>query len=236
MKTIQTIILTVAIVLVAQTTTADDNLARLAKAGKISVHNRTLDQIKSGSSEAVFLDAASGDGVAWIDGVDFSGGTIQLEIKGRNRPGQSFVGIAFHGRDNQTFDAVYLRPFNFQSPDRSDHSLQYISMPDHDWSELRSAHPGEYESAIKPAPDPESWVTLKLAVNKTKVAAYVNGADRPALTVDLLNDRAAGKVGLWVGNGSDGWFRNLKIEALQKEEAPRKAASPQKEPVTRQAP
>lgn len=216
MKKVPAAILAVALVLSALTTKADFNLGELAKAGKISVHNRTLDATKSGSPEVVFLDAASGDGLAWIDGVEFSEGTIELEIKGRNRPGQSFVGIAFHGQDNQTFDAVYLRPFNFQSAERGNHSLQYISMPAHDWNELRNNHPGKYESAIKPPPDPESWVTLKLVVTKTKVSAYANGAEQPALTFDLLNNRSAGKVGLWVGNGSDGWFRHLKIEPLQK--------------------
>ena len=37
-------------------------------------------------------------------------------------------------------------------------------------------------------------------------AAAVLGQD-----VELLNDRLKGKVGLWVGNGSDGWFKNLKV-------------------------
>jgi hypothetical protein len=43
------------------------------------------------------------------------------------------------------------------------------------------------------------------------VAAFVNDSEVPALTVEVLNDRLKGKLGLWVGNGSDGWFRNLKI-------------------------
>jgi hypothetical protein len=44
----------------------------------------------------------------------------------------------------------------------------------------------------------------------------VNGSEVPALTVELLNDRLKGKVGLWVGNGSDGWFRNLRIISASK--------------------
>ena len=80
-------------------------------------------------------------------------------------------------------------------------------MPQHDWSELRNNHPGKYEAAIAPAPDPESWVTLKLVVEGKTVSAFVNGATEPVLKVELLNDRPSGKVGLWVGNGSDGRFR-----------------------------
>ena len=192
---------------------ADHNLGELAKANKIEVFNRKFDQTKAGSAEAVFLNAAPNDGVAWIAGVEFSDGTIELEIKGKNEQGRSFVGIAFHVQDNRVFDAVYLRPFNFQAAEqeRRSHSTQYISMPGHDWSELRKSHPGKYEFAITPEPDPDSWVKVKLVVKDKNVAAFVNGSDKPTLAVELLNERLKGKVGLWVGNGSDGWFRNLKV-------------------------
>ena len=197
---------------------ADHNLGELAKANKIEVFNRKLDQTKSGSSEAVFLNAAPNDGLAWITGVELSEGTIELEVKGKNEQGRSFVGIAFHGRDNRAFDAVYLRPFNFQAAEqeRRSHAIQYISIPGHDWSELRKSRPGKYEFAITPAPDPDSWVKLKLVVKGKNVTAFVNGSDMPALTVELLYDRLKGKVGLWVGNGSDGWFRNLKVVRASK--------------------
>src|SRR5439155_23154979 len=85
---------------------ADHNLGELAKANKIEVFNRTLDQTKADSPQAVFLNAAPNDGLAWITGVELSEGTIELEIKGKNEQSRSFVGIAFHGQDNRVFDAV----------------------------------------------------------------------------------------------------------------------------------
>jgi hypothetical protein len=172
-----------------------------------------MDWAKAESPQELFLTAAPSDGLAWIEGAEFSEGTIELEIKGKNEPGQSFVGIAFHGKDNRSFDAVYLRPFNFQNPEpeRRSHSIQYIAMPDYDWNKLRTGHPGKYEFAIVPPPDPGSWVKLKLVIKGKNVAAFVNGSEKPALTVELLNDQNKGKLALWVGNGSDGWFRNLKI-------------------------
>ena len=197
---------------------AEYNLGRLAKANKIEVFNRTLDQTKGGAPEVVYLNSADDYGLAWVTGVQFFEGTVELEIKGRDQPGQSFVGIAFHGQDNKRFDAVYLRPFNFQAleADHQSHSIQYISLPEHDWSELRKDYPGKYESALIPAPAPSSWVKLKLTIEGQRVSAFVNGADKPALSVELLNDRRKGKLGLWVGNGSDGWFRNLKITPAAK--------------------
>jgi hypothetical protein len=196
----------------------DYDLGELAKANKIQVFNRTLVQTKADSGQALFVSAAPGDGFAWLEGAELTEGTIEVEVKGKDQQGQSFVGIAFHGQDDRAFDAVYLRPFNFKAsePDRRGHSIQYISMPGHDWSELRNNHPGKYEFAVTPAPEPDSWVKLKLEVKGKKLAAFVNGSEVPALTVELLNDRLKGKVGLWVGNGSDGWFRNLRIISASK--------------------
>jgi len=191
---------------------ADYKLGELAKANQIELFNRDLQQPKADSPEAIFLTAAPGDGVAWVKGVEFSEGTIEVEIKGKNEQGRSFVGLAFHGQDNRAFDAVYLRPFNFQAPEqeRRSHSIQYISMPKYDWKKLRDSHPGKYEFAIAPAPDPDSWVKLKLVIKGKSVAAFVNGSNKAALNVEFLSERPGGKVGLWVGNGSDGGFRNLK--------------------------
>ena len=197
---------------------ADYNLGELASAKKLELFNRSLDLKKAGSTEAIFLNAASEDGLAWVTGVEFSEGTIEVEVKGKDEQGRSFVGIAFHGKDNRAFDAVYLRPFNFRADEeaRRSHSIQYISMPDYDWSKLRNTHPGKFEFAITPAPDPDSWLKLKVVIKGKTVTAFTNGSETAALNVELLSDRHEGKVGLWVGNGSDGWFRNLKITPAAK--------------------
>jgi hypothetical protein len=207
-----------ALLLPALAYAADYNLGELAKGNQIELFNRSLNDPKMDSPEAIFLSAASDDGLAWIKEAELSEGTIEVEIKGKNEQGRSFVGIAFHGQDNRLFDAVYLRPFNFQSAEqeRRSHSIQYISMPEHDWKKLRDSHPGRYEFAITPSPDPNSWVKLKLVLTGKNVAAFVNGSDKPALTVELLNNQLKGKVGLWVGNGSEGSFKNLKVTPASK--------------------
>jgi len=48
-------------------------------------------------------------------------------------------------------------------------------------------------------------------VASPKVSVFVADAPDPSLVVSLLSRRAKGRVGLWVGNGSDGDFANLKI-------------------------
>jgi hypothetical protein len=136
-----------------------------------------------------------------------------MAIRFLERGQQSFVGIAFHLVDSTTFDAIYFRPFNFQATDSSQrsHAVQYISMPGYDWEKLRNEHPGRYEQAVEPAPDPNEWLHVWVVVNKGKVTVFVNDSKTPSLTVAQLSHRKGGMVGLWVGNHSQGDFANLQI-------------------------
>ena len=172
-----------------------------------TVYNRNV----SYSDGIIHLDAQENDGLLWIKGSTFTNGTIELDIKGRNVQGQSFVGIAFHGQDNQTFDGVYFRAFNFKNPDRNNHSVQYISMPDYDWSKLRNTYPGKYEHTINPVPEPDDWFHAKIVIHYPEIKVYVNNSDKPTLKVKQISDWQDGKIGVWVGNGSEGWFKNFTI-------------------------
>jgi Domain of Unknown Function (DUF1080) len=163
-------------------------------------------------NDVIHLNAGANDGLLWLNNSDFLNGTIELDIKGKNSQGQSFVGVAFHGADNSKFDAVYFRPFNFKNPQRSAHSIQYVSIPGNDWLYLRTTFPGKYENQVIPVPEPDNWFHVKILVNYPDVKVYVNDSDKPSLEIEQISTRKEGKVGLWVGNGSEGWFRNLKIE------------------------
>ena len=64
-------------------------------------------------NDIIHLNAGADNGLLWINNADFKNGIIELDIKGKNAQGQSFVGIAFHGEDNANYDAVYFRPFTY---------------------------------------------------------------------------------------------------------------------------
>src|SRR5690606_19989277 len=81
-------------------------------------------------NDVIHLNANNEDGILWLNDTNFKNGTIELDIKGKDVRGQSFVGVAFHGRDNKNYDAIYFRPFNFESPERKFHSVQYVNMPE----------------------------------------------------------------------------------------------------------
>lgn len=158
------------------------------------------------------LDEEPGEGVAWLRLPAFRTGTISFEVKGKDTLQHSFVGIAFHGSNDSTYDVVYLRPFNFRAADpvRRSHAVQYISLPRYDWEPLRNQYPGKYENAIEPAPEPNDWVKVKVVVTGKKVTVFV--ANKQCLEVDLLDNMNAGtQLGLWVGNTSGGDWRDVKV-------------------------
>ena len=134
-------------------------------------------------------------------------------MKGKDVQGASFVGVAFHGVDGTTYDAIYFRPFNFKTEDQARvlRAVQYISHPAHPWQKLRASHPGQYEKPVKPVPDPNAWFHARVVVASPKVSVFVGDAKEPCLTVDQLSDRKKGLVGIWVGNTSGGDFANFTI-------------------------
>ncbi|HSR17108.1 MAG TPA: hypothetical protein VLM39_03355 [Ignavibacteriaceae bacterium] len=197
----------------AQDTTIIPDLTKIVSNEGWKLSNRDVSIKAENQTEFVFFNAQEGDGLAWLEGFEFNNGIIEADIKGKDLQGSSFVGIAFRGLDEQTYDAIYFRPFNFKSEDpvRKGHAVQYISQPIYTWQKLREEHPEEYENPIDPAPDPNSFFHIKIIVEKPKVSVFVNDAEKPCLVVNELSGRTDGWVGLWVGNYSEGSFANLKI-------------------------
>lgn len=185
----------------------------LKKTSQFTVVNRTMETVAGNGQPALRLSAAEGDGLAILKDVTFSNGTIEFDVKGRNVPQQSFVGIAFFVEDRSHYDAIYFRPFNFMNADtaRRRRAVQYISMPDHPWEKLREQSPGRYEAKVSPTPDAEDWFHARIVVDGKKVSVYVNKAASPSLSVERLSTAKEGSVALWVGNNSDGSFSNLVI-------------------------
>lgn len=184
------------------------DLNGLFKQGKLlALPANNLSPINDGSGQGVALT-----GIVWLKGVDFKTGTIDVDLRGRDVFQNSFLGIAFHGVDTTTYDAIYFRPFNFQSPDtlRRKHTVQYISEPNFSWDKLRAEHPLVYEGAVNPFPLATAWFHAHIVVKESEIAVYVNNSAIPSLTVKKLNNRQSGLIGLW-NNGVPGDFANLVI-------------------------
>jgi len=162
--------------------------------------------------------AEPGYGYATVDGPVIKDGTIEVDVAGR--PGQGaaeaargFVGVAFRVQPNDAaFECFYIRPTNGRADDqlRRNHSTQYIAHPGYPWEKLRAESPGVYESYV----DLETgvWTHLKIVVRDRRGELYVNGSSQPVLIVkDLKLTPASGGVALWIGDGTEGFFKNLKV-------------------------
>jgi len=192
---------------------ARPDLAALAERNGFALTNRAAARLIEGARTGVRMSAANGDGSALIPGAALANGTIEVDLRGKDTPQQSFLGVAFHAADGSALDCVYFRPFNFRSTDPASrvHAVQYHATPGFTWDVLRSQHPGEYEKAVDPVPDPNDWFHARIVIADPKVSVYVEHAATPSLAVNTLAGRKTGLVGLWVGNGSGGDFANLTI-------------------------
>ncbi len=193
------------------------NLPKLLKDQKLSPYNRTVSAVPDASKPGIRLSETPEEGVVWLSNVNFASGTIEVDIRGKDVLQKSFLGIAFHGQDDKTYEGIYFRPFNFLAPDtaRSSHSVQYISHPAHPWHVLRDRFPGKYENSLNPAPQPNDWFHVRLEVTNKEVAVYINNATQAALRVQKLGAYTSGKIGFWAGNGSGGDFANLVIRKAE---------------------
>ena len=159
------------------------------------------------------------DMLAIIEGLRFSNGSIEAEVAGTPGPGavqgaRGFVGIAFRvSDDGATYDAFYLRPTNGRADDqeRRNHAAQYISHPSWPWNRLRQETPSRYEAYVDLLPN--EWTKIKIEVQGTQARLYVNDQAQPTLVVNDVKTGAngAGGVALWIGPGTIGHFRNLRV-------------------------
>ena len=98
------------------------------------------------------------DTFAFVPGLDFHDGTIEVDVAGSSLPdapanARGFVGVAFRiDERGGTFacEGLYIRPSNGRANEqlRRNRSTQYFSYPGYDFDRLRREAPGQYLSLI----------------------------------------------------------------------------------------
>ena len=178
----------------------------------LKVVNREIIPEKS-SETTLVLNRVKGDGMAILKNIQFDNGTIELELKGENNPQKSFIGIAFNIQNDSTYEAIYFRPFNFQSDKKTQraHSIQYIYKPEFEWRFLRENYTGKYEAEFPRKPSPDDWFKVSIEINDKTVSVYDTDTSTKLFSVERLTEQTSNKIGLWMGYNSKGEFRDLKI-------------------------
>ncbi len=180
----------------------------------IQAHNRSVMNYKDSGKSGIELNALEGDGIAVFENTEFETGTIFIDIKGENNPGKSFVGLAFNITDEEGYEVVYFRPFNFVAKEqiRRDHMVQYVFHPEYTWRKLRTERTGEFEAEINDPPDPDNWFTALIKITRDRVMVFMRDEDKAVLDVPRLSAPKSGRIGAWVGHNSSGRFANVRLK------------------------
>ena len=104
-----------------------------------------------------------------------------------------------------------MKLFIFVHSIKNKKSVQYICHPENPWYKLRKNFPEKFESDVYPIPNLEEWFHVTVIVDYPTVNVFINNSDASSLVIEELSSFKDGWVGLWVGNGSEGYFRNLRI-------------------------
>jgi hypothetical protein len=210
---------------------AQDGAVTLAlnDASQVTPHNVTVAAVRYRGSDALEVRQTGPyrgydtDTFAFVPGIDFHDGTIEVDVAGALLPtalpdARGFVGVAFRiDAEGGSFacEGIYIRPTNGRAEDqvRRNRSTQYFAYPGYDFDRLRREAPGRYESYVDLVPG--EWTHLKIEVGGAVARLYVGAATQPALIVSDLKRgaEAHGAIGLFVGNGTDGHFRNLTVRS-----------------------
>lgn len=229
MKNVRAAALALLLGITAAPAVAEDKAITLPlnDASVVRPHNVTVQAVRHHGSEALEVRQAvrhhgpDTDTFAVVPGLDFHDGTIEVDVAGAVLPdapadARGFVGVAFRiDAEGGSFacEGFYIRPTNGRAEDqvRRNHATQYFSYPGYDFDRLRREAPAQYEAYTDLVPD--EWTHLRIDVSGTTARLYVGAAAQPVLIVRDLKrgPHAHGTVGLWVGIGTNGHFRNLSI-------------------------
>jgi hypothetical protein len=217
--------------IVSNASAVDDELElALDDASQVTAHNVTVRAVDYRDGRALEVrgvalgEAPDIDTFAFVPDVDFHDGTIEVDVSGGVLPNappgaRGFIGIVFRvetAGNAFACEGLYLRPTTGRADDqvRRNHSTQYFSFPGYDFDRLRRESPGTYESYVDLVPD--QWTAMLVEVQEAGAKLYVAGASQPCLVVSDLTrgPYAHGSVGLYVDNGTNGHFRNLRIRRI----------------------
>lgn len=195
----------------------------LKKSNGIHPLNTEIIETKHKGKSALKVKAIVNNKTAMVllPNTDFTDGTIEFEMA-TNRAADAhpenrgFAGLAFHlNTDNTSFDCIYLRATNGRADDqvRRNHTVQYMASPNFDFGVLREKFPEKYETYVDMVPD--EWTKIRIEINNRKVKLFVHNQEQPTLVVnDMLNQNPTGGIALWVGGGTEAYFRKLKISKV----------------------
>src|SRR3981081_514803 len=82
---------------VGQQKVMEPDLAKLADGKGLELFNRSTTSFNEAGKNGIRLSENAGEGIAYIQGIDFANGTIEFDVKGNDVKKQGFAGFGFPG-------------------------------------------------------------------------------------------------------------------------------------------
>jgi hypothetical protein len=169
--------------------------------------NRAASNVEYRNQPAVSFDSRLGAGLAWVEGLRFSVGKIDLNIAAAPQD----VGIAFHVQDEREFEAICFHIGNVAQNEAESQRVvvQYLSTgPDRN-----ANHEAQFDL---PYSQSGEWFKVRTSISKEVIAVFISGSNVPILRVDTSGGgEVYGSVGLWIGPGSSALVTNLRTHEVR---------------------
>jgi len=171
--------------------------------------NRAASSVEYESRQAVRFDSRPGTGLAWIDGLRFQTGKIDLKIAASPQN----VGIAFDIGSERDFEAIC---FYIGNEARNEGEIQRVVV------KYLSTNPDRnvtHESHFDlPYARSGEWFKARISISREVIAVFIDGGNLPTLRVGLSEDAEVnGSVGLWIGPGSSAIVDDFRIHVVRKD-------------------
>ena len=169
--------------------------------------NRAASSVEYRNQRAVRLDSRPGAGLAWVEGLRFSVGKIDLNIAAVKQD----VGIAFHIRNEREFEAICFHVGNEAQHEGESQPVivRYLSTgPDQD-----ANHEARFDL---PYSQSGEWFKVRITISKEVVAVFISGGNIPTLSVYASGGGGVyGSVGLWIGPGSSALVADFRTHEVR---------------------
>ena len=169
--------------------------------------NRAASSVEYEGRQAVMFDSRPGTGLAWIDGLRFYTGKIDLNIAAAPQD----VGIAFHIRSEREFEAVCFHIGNeAQNEGESQRVVvKYLST----YLDRNASRESHFDL---PYGRSGEWFKARISISREVIAVFIDGHNLPTLSVGVSEGgEVYGSVGLWIGPGSSALVDNFRIHVVR---------------------
>ncbi|MEM6294887.1 MAG: hypothetical protein AAGA54_26690 [Myxococcota bacterium] len=147
-------------------------------------------------------------GFAFAKDLELADGVLDFDMAAE--PGVSFAGVAWHVRDEDNFEKIYLRPFLSGSRE----ATQYTPVFNH-VNAWQLYHGPGYNQPVRF--DGRRWMPVRVVVSDGQAELYVRDLETPLFTVTQRRADASGRVALYVEpiptsmSTSAVWFSNVRF-------------------------